>query len=1564
MENRREEIKGLKRLLVGVLVAALLITMLPFENMGTLVVKGADTNIGTKVFSEIGINFDTVTPILIAAEETDAGIVTAEEVFINTLNSYNATDYPNGMLLQLTCDLNLSTSETIPFFAGKIGIYLNGYSITGITPEYITVNKPAAMPETGYANQLVIVGGTDSTNSINSTLSFEGNVVNGVEQLATWDIQQGCQIIFSQVNLDNVDIIANAGSAIGDDGWRYEVPAADTTSEFLCYRQKEGRSIYQQEITSDQETIMYLTDLKLNEGVISFDISKPYFENTSKIVFDESVVTLLPEKVSYYNSKYTAEYTSPTVPFVTDQTYGMYSVSEDGTTLTLYSLWKDGNKINFKTMDTDSTTEPISVSLNINCTYLKSEVVDGTVVESTYDKVILAEGAIPAGYTLWEWSDSAGEFKDVSYKVKQVLFADQPRQELTDFEFDLTNCQGIEIFNRSGSEISIIDNDTEEIDTNNGLWVALEIFLSDYYTVEGMIIHETGDGNSGALVEAGSVITLIPSEGYTLYNVQLGNYTPYTTDFGTMYSYDGVRNPSLTNVKYCVDGSIVVTVPKHAGRFEVSTGEIESIELVNDAQTPSDYVTFNGDRSYFETSEAGPTIDWYGEAVTLTANENKEFVTTDTGSIRNAYQIVDTAEGIEWGSSLTFSEEGVNQEKVLYVMDQSYEKDIYDVDGDGDIEETYPSSNYGKITKLTYNYTIDKESPIITEVIGSYTNEDGSTTEFDVTKQEWINKDFITLTMFADNGENGTSFNGFAYSTKNDVNALEWIENNELTGTTQIEGDGVHQLYIFARDEFDKNANRTVVLGKEIEVSLDGTLPYITYTDALVMTATELKSNSTYTGNLYMTMNDQTSGFASVTLEKYNDDSLEADLLSNGTVAGVYYIAPEEKDVKYRITLEDVAGNVAVYDNVTVAGYEQDIEVEVGNTTGTYNEELQIELIIMNNSENEITGLTYQSVAEATDSVFNEIAGTVERIAAGESTIFTITLPAGVNAGAYTAMIDFAYTSDGGRVENTISKKYIYQVDATINKANGVASICIENAYYGESLKYTPISDTNTEGGCTIYYKDANDANAEYTTIVPTSVGKYDIKAEFPETTNYNKAIATTTFTISRMQATEEMYTISQSDREDGWYKNDVTITAAEGYTLSTTEDGTYSQTLTINQTTYNYTFYVKRDTGAISDAVVIDSIKVDNSGPSITYTDAVTSTMTTLVGNASYEGNLYLTIQDAGIGFESISLYRYENNTWVGAAVALKNTDTVGAYYIVPQTTDAVYKIEVKDTLGNVTTYENVTVKAYTPDMEIMTDIDSLEYGVEGLITITIKNTGSVEITNVVYKLNESETQNAFEALEGTIDSIAAGATATIKVATFQNNNLGTYVAPLELTYTSNGATKEAIINKAYSQDISITIVQAEGSGEITIQEMFYYGEEITYDVASNTNGVSNVKVYFRDADSETAEFSETVPTEEGNYEVKAVFAATTEYTEATAVATFTIARMEATEDMYAIAPSDREDGWYKDSILINASEGSLLSTTEDGEYTESLAITTEVESFSFYIKTSTGAITQEVIL
>ena len=151
MENRREKILGTKKLLAGVLIATLLITLLPFENMGTLVVKGADasTATGLDVFDECGMSSKEM--IVVNEQTTEDGMVlSAEEVFVNYLYGYSEDAYPNGMILELACDLDLSADviESLPLFIGKIGIYLNGYSITGIAPERIMVNEPEVIPTT------------------------------------------------------------------------------------------------------------------------------------------------------------------------------------------------------------------------------------------------------------------------------------------------------------------------------------------------------------------------------------------------------------------------------------------------------------------------------------------------------------------------------------------------------------------------------------------------------------------------------------------------------------------------------------------------------------------------------------------------------------------------------------------------------------------------------------------------------------------------------------------------------------------------------------------------------------------------------------------------------------------------------------------------------------------------------------------------------------------------------------------------------------------------------------------------------------------------------------------------------------------------------------------------------------------------------------------------------------------------------------------------------------------------------------------------------------------------
>ena len=91
------------------------------------------------------------------------------------------------------------------------------------------------------------------------------------------------------------------------------------------------------------------------------------------------------------------------------------------------------------------------------------------------------------------------------------------------------------------------------------------------------------------------------------------------------------------------------------------------------------------------------------------------------------------------------------------------------------------------------------------------------------------------------------------------------------------------------------------------------------------------------------------------------------------------------------------------------------------------------------------------------------------------------------------------------------------EINVTITKANGTASVSMEGWTYGETAKKpVPTSETNGTDRVTYQYKvkDANDDT--YSSTVPTNVGSYTVKATFPATDNYKEVTATANFVIAQ----------------------------------------------------------------------------------------------------------------------------------------------------------------------------------------------------------------------------------------------------------------------------------------------------------------------------------------------------------------------------------------------------------------------------------------------------------------
>ena len=358
---------------------------------------------------------------------------------------------------------------------------------------------------------------------------------------------------------------------------------------------------------------------------------------------------------------------------------------------------------------------------------------------------------------------------------------------------------------------------------------------------------------------------------------------------------------------------------------------------------------------------------------------------------------------------------------------------------------------------------------------------------------------------------------------------------------------------------------------------------------------------------------------------------------------------------------------------------------------------------------------------------------------------------------------------------------------------------------FGEDFDYTATSDTHQTDAITLYFKDEADANAQYTTEVPTAVGSYRVKAVFAEGINYKELTVEDTFTISRMQASADMYTVEAPTRDDGWYEGIMNVKGANGNTISTAESGTFQETLSISEEMASFTFYIKTSTGAITDAVTLTDIKIDKTAPVISVIDGTTSTA--LTSGSTYDGTLHLTVSDAGVGIARITLKENPD--------ALIQAED-GSYYILQTEADRTYTIVGTDDLGNSVTYDTVTVKAYQQDVEVTISENEGVYGSEIAITISIKNTSNAPITNVTYALSEAETTNAFDALNGTMDKIAAGATETITVLILDGTHPGEYVSSLELSYVSAGEVEEANVEKHFTTEVLAIVLSPDASKEM----------------------------------------------------------------------------------------------------------------------------------------------------
>lgn len=192
------------------------------------------------------------------------------------------------------------------------------------------------------------------------------------------------------------------------------------------------------------------------------------------------------------------------------------------------------------------------------------------------------------------------------------------------------------------------------------------------------------------------------------------------------------------------------------------------------------------------------------------------------------------------------------------------------------------------------------------------------------------------------------------------------------------------------------------------------------------------------------------------------------------------------------------------------------------------------------------------------------------------------------------------------RYKETDEKK-VSAATKVIVKGEGVASVEQGDVNYGTKPDPKAETSTNTEKTAVIEYKEASSDDTAYSQTVPTAVGNYTVRATFAETETYGEAVATTDFSIRYLETPEPPYTLVGTKGENGYYTSNVVVKPAKGYMISTELNGTYVESLTIQNSQSGTVFYLRNASGERTGALRLETIKIKKQTPKLSLENGKT---------------------------------------------------------------------------------------------------------------------------------------------------------------------------------------------------------------------------------------------------------------------------------------------------------------------------------------------------------------------
>lgn len=297
---------------------------------------------------------------------------------------------------------------------------------------------------------------------------------------------------------------------------------------------------------------------------------------------------------------------------------------------------------------------------------------------------------------------------------------------------------------------------------------------------------------------------------------------------------------------------------------------------------------------------------------------------------------------------------------------------------------------------------------------------------------------------------------------------------------------------------------------------------------------------------------------------------------------------------------------------------------------------------------------------------------------------------------------------------------------------------------YEVSVKVAGTVPGYTEGaGLSYSVNDGDDEEANVNwkplenDVLPKDAGEY--KATFELKVDEEvKASAIANFEIKYLEVPENAYSISTPDHQNDsgkWYKDTITVTPAENYTISDSLAGTYGDSITISNSEQK--FHLKNIADQMTDAISLsEDIKFDNTEPTVAFKIGETDLTEDIYSTTDVQVSVVTDDVGSGVKEDSVEYFIGDNTTVVENIDAW--TKVEGPITVEIGGSKKVF-VKVSDNVGNETIVSSPAIiepASLTASDFIFNKPESWTYGdTDKSISITPKEGVNVSTENISVK-------------------------------------------------------------------------------------------------------------------------------------------------------------------------------------------------------------------------------------